>query len=367
MTDKLTKTGAAVGEPVATGSAPSGAFLDVRDLKIHFPTDDGLVKSVDGLSFQLEKGKTLGIVGESGSGKSVTSLGIMGLHTVGQYGRREGEDLGRDLARRPGAALGRPGRGPQDARPRHGDDLPGPAVRDAPVLHGRQPDRGGVPRPPRRRQEDGAQAGRRTPRPGRHPRARQAVRQLPARVLRRHAPARDDRHGARQQPRAAHRRRADHRARRDRAGPDPRSDAGPPEGVRLRGRHHHPRPRRRRRARRRHPRDVRRALRRARTGRVRLLRAAAPLHLGPARLDAEDRPRPDRAAHPGEGQPAQPHQHPERLRLQPPLPVRGRPQGRHHAHPAAGTGAYWDRHFSACHMPQEERTRIWTEEIAPKL
>ncbi|MFJ4337940.1 ABC transporter ATP-binding protein [Streptomyces sp. NPDC088915] len=91
MTDKLPKTGTAVEEPAATagGSAPSGAFLDVRDLKIHFPTDDGLVKSVDGLSFQLEKGKTLGIVGESGSGKSVTSLGIMGLHTVGQYGRQK--------------------------------------------------------------------------------------------------------------------------------------------------------------------------------------------------------------------------------------------------------------------------------------
>jgi peptide/nickel transport system ATP-binding protein len=56
------------------------AFLDVRDLKIHFPTDDGLVKSVDGLSFRLERGQTLGIVGESGSGKSVTSLGILGLH-----------------------------------------------------------------------------------------------------------------------------------------------------------------------------------------------------------------------------------------------------------------------------------------------
>jgi peptide/nickel transport system ATP-binding protein len=56
------------------------SFLDVRDLKIHFPTDDGLVKSVDGLSFALERGRTLGIVGESGSGKSVTSLGILGLH-----------------------------------------------------------------------------------------------------------------------------------------------------------------------------------------------------------------------------------------------------------------------------------------------
>ncbi|MEV0234343.1 ABC transporter ATP-binding protein [Nonomuraea sp. NPDC050786] len=55
-------------------------FLQVKDLKIHFPTDDGLVKSVDGLTFDLERGKTLGIVGESGSGKSVTSLGILGLH-----------------------------------------------------------------------------------------------------------------------------------------------------------------------------------------------------------------------------------------------------------------------------------------------
>ncbi|MET8685963.1 ABC transporter ATP-binding protein [Streptomyces sp. NPDC004732] len=90
---ELSKSGAAVGEPVAGSPAPS-AFLEVRDLKVHFPTDDGLVKSVDGLSFQLEKGKTLGIVGESGSGKSVTSLGILGLHTAGQYGARKAQISG---------------------------------------------------------------------------------------------------------------------------------------------------------------------------------------------------------------------------------------------------------------------------------
>jgi peptide/nickel transport system ATP-binding protein len=55
-------------------------FLEVKNLKIHFSTDDGVVKSVDDLSFSLERGRTLGIVGESGSGKSVTSLGIMGLY-----------------------------------------------------------------------------------------------------------------------------------------------------------------------------------------------------------------------------------------------------------------------------------------------
>ena len=72
-------------------------LLEVEDLRIHFPTQDGLVKSVDGVSFSLERGRTLGIVGESGSGKSVTSLGIMGLHggsaRISGHIRLDGEDL----------------------------------------------------------------------------------------------------------------------------------------------------------------------------------------------------------------------------------------------------------------------------------
>src|SRR3954467_1869827 len=55
------------------------ALLEVEDLKVHFHTDDGIVKAVDGVSYRVERGQALGIVGESGSGKSVSSLTVMGL------------------------------------------------------------------------------------------------------------------------------------------------------------------------------------------------------------------------------------------------------------------------------------------------
>ena len=73
-------------------------LLDVRDLKVSFRTEDGLVKAVDGVSLTLFEGETLGIVGESGSGKSVTMMSVMRLIND-PNARFEGEVLykGHDL------------------------------------------------------------------------------------------------------------------------------------------------------------------------------------------------------------------------------------------------------------------------------
>ena len=82
----------------SNSTGAGGTYLDVRDLKVEFPTEDGLVRAVDGVSFSVQRGQTIAIVGESGSGKSVTSQAIMGLHNrksanISGQVILEGEDL----------------------------------------------------------------------------------------------------------------------------------------------------------------------------------------------------------------------------------------------------------------------------------
>jgi oligopeptide/dipeptide ABC transporter ATP-binding protein len=72
------------------------ALLEVTDLRVSFPTEDGIVRAVQGISFSLEAGQTLGIVGESGSGKSVSTQTIMGLTRGAEISGTalfEGQDL----------------------------------------------------------------------------------------------------------------------------------------------------------------------------------------------------------------------------------------------------------------------------------
>jgi peptide/nickel transport system ATP-binding protein len=81
-------------------------LLEVKDLRVHFDTEDGLVKAVDGISYTVNKGQTLGIVGESGSGKSVSSMTVMGL-TRASNARISGEIIfdGQDLLQASDAEL----------------------------------------------------------------------------------------------------------------------------------------------------------------------------------------------------------------------------------------------------------------------
>jgi oligopeptide/dipeptide ABC transporter ATP-binding protein len=85
---------------VPPASQPAGApLLDVQDLRTHFKVMDGVVKAVDGVSFSIQPGETLGVVGESGCGKSVTALSIMRLLETPPAEIASGEILfeGRDL------------------------------------------------------------------------------------------------------------------------------------------------------------------------------------------------------------------------------------------------------------------------------
>ncbi len=210
----------------SSGAAES--FLSVRDLMVHFPTSDGVVKSVNGLSFDLRAGETLGIVGESGSGKSVSSMAIMGLHW-GTGAKISGEIVldGTDLLQLT----------PHEMRRKRGQDVAmifqdplsamhpyytvGNQIMEAYRVHNdvskaeakkraiEMLDRVGIPNPDRRINDYPHQFSG-----GMRQRAMIAM-------------------GLINNPESAHRRRADHRARRDRAGADPRPAPGPPARVQL--------------------------------------------------------------------------------------------------------------------------------------
>ena len=82
-------------------------LLEVKDLRTHFSVEGGEFRAVDGVSFALEAGRTLGIVGESGCGKSVTALSVMGL-VPRPPGRVAGGEIlfeGRDLLKLDAAGM----------------------------------------------------------------------------------------------------------------------------------------------------------------------------------------------------------------------------------------------------------------------
>jgi len=80
MTDQTIRAPQTVTWTARERGANEEAYLEVKDLQVQFPTADGLVKAVQGLSYSLPLRRTLAIVGESGSGKSVSSMAVLGLH-----------------------------------------------------------------------------------------------------------------------------------------------------------------------------------------------------------------------------------------------------------------------------------------------
>ena len=167
-------------------------LLEIRGLKTHFRTDDGMVRAVDGVDLVIDRGETLGVVGEFGCGKTVTAMTVLKLIEMPPGRIVEGSVLwqGRDLVPLGADEM----RQIRSKRDRH--HLPGADDLAESRLHGGRADRRDHPAARGPEPPGGDGPGRRDAAPGADPDARNAGARLSAPVLRRHAPARDDRDGA---------------------------------------------------------------------------------------------------------------------------------------------------------------------------
>ena len=256
-------------------------LIDVRDLSIAFAQGGERKTVVDRVSFRLMKGKALALVGEFGFGQvrhrpgpcapaAATGCQLSDRRDFVSRSRRAEDD-------RRGAA--------RDARRERHHGVPGADDLAQSAAHHRAPDRRDhrAASRPRRGHE---KAHRRAFDRGRHRRPGRAARRLSAPALGRTAPARDDRHGARQPPGPLDRRRADDRPRRHRAGADPEATEGPAAEDGHGDAVHHPRPQRRAPHRRRRDRDAEGRDRRSGPNGRGVRQPAASLHAGAARRRA---------------------------------------------------------------------------------
>ena len=298
---------------------PREALLSVEDLRVEFWTTRGTIYAVNGISFDIAPGETLGIVGESGCGKSVTALALLGI--LSRAGRTPtGSALfgGRDLLKLSDRQL-RGIRGKEIAM-----IFQDPMTSLNPVLTvGRQLREALETHFGMNKKEATDRAAELIDRVG-IPSARRAAQGLPASVLRRDAPARHDRDGARLQAEAPDRRRADDGPRRDDPGADPQSAAR----ARRRGEHrddpHHARPRCRRRHVRAGERDVRRDVHGDGRGRASSSRARATRTRSGSSRASRGSTRRARQAAADPGEPARHARAAGRLPVPAALPVRGR-------------------------------------------